>query len=106
MKVSNKISNPTQNTDSAKTAKVGAEAILEGKKGKSSIDAGEMSASARVDLSSRAQDIKKARELASPSDIDEAKVSRLQKMIDAGEYKVNAEAIADRLLDEQMKMPN
>ncbi|MCB0413992.1 MAG: flagellar biosynthesis anti-sigma factor FlgM, partial [Bdellovibrionales bacterium] len=29
---------------------------------------------------------------------------RLQKMIDEGSYKVNAEAIADRIVDEHIKM--
>ena len=81
----------------------GLEAALEGKT-KSSADIG---SSSKVELSSRAQDIKKAKELATPGsdDIDEAKVARLQAMIDSGGYKINAEAIADRLLDEHTKMP-
>lgn len=50
--------------------------------------------------------MKRAKEIATPSnDIDESKVARLQKMIDAGEYRVDAEAIADKLLDEHLKMP-
>jgi negative regulator of flagellin synthesis FlgM len=50
--------------------------------------------------------MKRAKELATPSkDIDEAKVARLQAMIDSGKYKMDAAAIADRLVDEQMKMP-
>jgi negative regulator of flagellin synthesis FlgM len=60
--------------------------------------------SSKVDLSSRAQDIRKAKELATPKagDIDEAKVARLQKLIDAGKYNVDAEAVADRLVDEHL----
>jgi negative regulator of flagellin synthesis FlgM len=90
--------------EAAKTAKVnGLEAALEGKKAKSSADLGSAS---RVAVSSRAQDMQKAKELATPNnDIDEAKVARLQALIDKGEYKINAEAIADRLLDEHTKMP-
>jgi negative regulator of flagellin synthesis FlgM len=110
MKVTGKISNQPQPMASAETSKAGksgaADAI-----DKSSIKSGsgigglDKADSARVELSQRAQDIKKAKELATPSnDIDEAKVARLQKMIDEGKYKIDAEAIADRLLDEHMKM--
>lgn len=88
--------------DIAKSKASGLEQILEGKT-KSTADIG---SSSRVELSPRAQDIKKAKELATPDDsIDEAKVARLQALIDSGSYKVNAEAIADRLLDEHTKMP-
>jgi flagellar biosynthesis anti-sigma factor FlgM len=47
----------------------------------------------------------RAKELATPSDsIDEAKVARLQRMIDEGKYRVDSGAVADRLLDEHLKM--
>jgi len=109
MKVSNKIPNSMQNTpEAAKAGKTAsAEAMLGAKKSKtSSVGEADIAQSARVDLSSRAQDIKKAKELATAGEsIDEAKVARLQALIDSGKYKVDAEAIADRLLDEHMKMP-
>jgi flagellar biosynthesis anti-sigma factor FlgM len=63
--------------------------------------------SARVDVSDRAQHMQKAKELASGGDdIDEAKVARLQKMIDDGNYKVDADAVADRLIDTHMQFPD
>lgn len=109
MKVSNKLPNAMQNAEAAKSAKAsGPESILDTKKSRASsaVSGAEISQSAKVDVSQRAQDIKRAKELATPSnDIDEAKVARLQALIDSGKYKVDAEAIADRLLDEQMKMP-
>ena len=107
MKVSNKPSGAMQNAEALKTRTVGAESILEAKKGKSStVESGEMAKSARVDVSTRAQDIRKAKELATPNNgVDDAKVARLQALIDKGEYKVNADAIAERMLDEHMKMP-
>lgn len=94
-----------QNAEAAKASKTGgAEALLDSKKAKSS--GAELAGSARVELSARAQEMAKAKELATPSnDIDEAKVARLQKLIDEGKYKVDAQAIAERLLDEHMKMP-
>lgn len=62
----------------------------------------EMGAS-KVDLSPRAQEMKKIKEaaLAAP-DINEEKVARLQKLIDAGEYKVDAKDISDKMVDEAM----
>lgn len=109
MKVtSNKLPNTMPASTSAageasKAKAAGLEKALENAKTKSTADLG---SSSKVELSSRAQDIKRAKELATPSnDIDEAKVARLQALIDKGEYKVNAEAIADRLLDEHSKMP-
>lgn len=110
MKVSPKISpnaNPSSSSLSGaeKASKAsGPESLLDTKsKGVSSADLG---SSSKVELSSRAQDIKRAKEIAmSAPDVDEAKVARLQAMIDKGQYKVNAEAVAERLLDEHSKMP-
>ncbi len=112
MKVTGKMPNTAQAGEAAKSARTGgADSIFDSKKTKGSRGADGGGAlggadSARVDLSSRAQDMARAKELATPNDnIDEAKVARLQKLIDAGKYKVDAEAIADRLVDEHSKMP-
>lgn len=73
---------------------------------KDRIFSSETDAPARLDFSERAQQIKKAKELATPDmSVDEEKVARLQKMIDEGNYKVDAEAIADSLVDEHLLMP-
>lgn len=111
MKVSNnKLPNAGLTAPNAETAKStkaqGLDGLGETKKAKSpAVATGEMAASSRVEVSQRAQDIKKAKELATPGDsVDEAKVARLQALIDSGKYKVNAEAVAERLLDEHSKM--
>jgi negative regulator of flagellin synthesis FlgM len=113
MKVSNNLpGSPSalKSSDTGLSSKVGSKAVspeglLDTKSTGGSSKAGMMDSS-RVDVSSRAQEMRKAKELATPSDsIDEAKVARLQKMIDEGNYKIDAEAIADRLVDEHMKMP-
>ena len=63
--------------------------------------------SANVNVSERAQMMQKAKELALKADnVDEAKVARLQKLIDEGKYKVDADAIADRLVDEHLAIPD
>lgn len=105
MKISNKMPGAMQNVDTGRAGKLdGADALLDTRKARKSAAPLEGDSS-HVQLSPRAQDILKAKELATPSSgIDEAKVARLQKLIDQGNYKVDAEAIADRLLDEQSKM--
>ena len=59
--------------------------------------------SVKVDFSSRAQDAKRIKEIAiAAPDVDQSKVDKFQKLIDAGQYKVNAKAVADRLVDEHL----
>lgn len=66
---------------------------------------GDINSSTKVDLSPRARDIQKAKELATPSDsINEEKVARLQKLIDSGEYEIDADAIAGKMIDEHSLM--
>jgi flagellar biosynthesis anti-sigma factor FlgM len=63
--------------------------------------------SSSVHVSERAQMMQKAKDIASqPMTVDEAKVARLQKMIDEGTYKTDAAAIADRLVDAHMALPD
>ncbi len=107
MKVTNNIPGAKQSSDTVKTgkAKSSESESLQDRPIKSDVSAGKAAQNERIDLSSRAQDIKKAKEMATPANgIDEAKVARLQSLIDSGRYKVDADAIADRLLDEHSKM--
>lgn len=62
----------------------------------------ETAGSAKVAVSSEAQAMQKAKSIASKSTVDEAKVARLQKLIDEGKYKVDAKAVSDRLVDEHL----
>lgn len=59
---------------------------------------------AKVQLSDRAQEMNRIKELAKAApDIDEAKVARLQKQIDEGTYKVDAKSIADKMVDDHIE---
>ena len=59
--------------------------------------------SSKVEVSSRAQDMKRIKDIATATpDVDEAKVAKFQKMIDEGKYQVNAEAVADKMVDDHM----
>jgi negative regulator of flagellin synthesis FlgM len=67
--------------------------------------AAELGASSKVDVSPKAQEAKKIKELAMAApDVDEAKVARFRQMIDEGKYKVDAKAVADRLVDEELAL--
>lgn len=77
------------------------------KRGKTqSASPSEMMDATRLQLSPQARQINKAKEIASQDSVDEAKIARLQKMIDSGEYKVDAEAVADKLVNEHLLLPS
>lgn len=64
-------------------------------------------AASRVDVSEQAQQAKKIKEIAmSVPDVDSEKVARFRKMIDDGTYKVDARAVADRMVDEHLETQN
>lgn len=109
MKVTNnRVGGANPGVDGAKSAKTDSLSAL-GKDKKISGVGGKAEAknSAKIDLSERAQMMQKAKEIAGrPDSVDEAKVARLQKLIDEGKYKVDADAIADRLVDEHLSIPD
>lgn len=58
----------------------------------------------KVQLSPRVQDIKKIKELAKNApDVDADKVAKFKQMIADGKYKVDAKAVADKMVDEHLK---
>lgn len=66
---------------------------------------GKNNSSAKVDVSPRAQEAKRIKELAMAApDVDEAKVAKFRQLIDDGKYKVDAKAVADRMVDEQLSL--
>jgi len=108
MKVDHKVGSSLPNVDTAKTGmagKVSNKSSLEKLIAPRDEESSAVGGSAKVDVSDRAQMMQKAKELASHNSVDEAKVARLQKMIDEGKYKTDASAIADRLVDEHMSFP-
>ena len=67
-------------------------------------DALENAGASKVDLSPRAQEAKRIKEIAmSTPDVDAEKVARFQKAIDDGNYKVDSKAVADRMVDEHLE---
>lgn len=70
--------------------------------GAKSVEAG-ASQAAQVQVSDRAQEAKRIKELATATpDVDMAKVEKFRQLIDSGKYKVDARAVADRMVDEHL----
>lgn len=61
--------------------------------------------SAQVSLSQQAQQIQQATDIAKQESVDEKKVAMLQNLIDSGKYKIDSAKVADKLVDEHLKMP-
>lgn len=105
----NKLGQNLSVRDSAKAENAGAAGALKESKLKSdslgALDgASRSNPASKVEISSRAHDIKKAKEIAmSTPDVDEAKVARLQKLIDEGKYKTDSAGTADKMVDEYLK---
>ena len=110
MKVDSKVNNSAAqiqglNTSKANEAKKGKESALAGL-GENPA-AGNAKAlkqeAARIQLSEKVQDMKKAKELASQTpDVDAEKVKKFQALIDSGNYKVDSKKIADKLVDDHL----
>lgn len=62
---------------------------------------------AKVEVSSRAQEAQKIKELAMATpDVDMQKVEKFRRLIDSGQYKVDAQAIADKMVDDHLETKN
>lgn len=58
---------------------------------------------ARPEISAKGREFAQAKEVASHApDVREEKIARLKEMINAGKYKVDAHAVADRMVDEHL----
>jgi negative regulator of flagellin synthesis FlgM len=57
----------------------------------------------KVAVSNRAQEAKKIKEMAlAAPDVDQAKVEKFRKLIEDGKYKVDAKAVADKMVDDEL----
>jgi negative regulator of flagellin synthesis FlgM len=72
-------------------------------KNKEAITQGAKDQSAKIDLSPRAQQMRKAKDIAmSTPDVDSDKVKKFQDLIDKGLYKVDAKKVADKMVDDSL----
>lgn len=104
MKVSNPSTSNLKGMDTVQTNKT--DTFKKSPGAKPGVDSAAVKDSSQVNVSTRAQALQKAKEIASDQSVDEAKVARLQKLIDEGKYKVDAQAVADKMVDTHMSFPD
>jgi negative regulator of flagellin synthesis FlgM len=109
MRVSQSGNNPITEKDLSSAAKTEKGAQVRGKR----IDTKEQAQNtdqvggtpgAKTEISGRAKEMAKAMEVASSTpDVREDKIAELKRRISAGKYNVDADAIADKMVDEHIK---
>ncbi|MGE3973385.1 MAG: flagellar biosynthesis anti-sigma factor FlgM [Bdellovibrionales bacterium] len=100
MKITPKATNGTYSAENASQSAKSTKTKVDGKAANPLADLG---SSAKVDISSRSQDIKKSFDIAKKApDVDEAKVAKYQGLIDSGKYKVDSAKVADKMVDEML----
>ena len=98
-----KVKNSPTNVAGLDTARVDKVNIKDKKQSVGASSTEELASAAKVELSSRAQDMKKIKDIAMAApDVNADKVARLQKLIDEGKYKVDGKAVADKMVDEHL----
>lgn len=106
MKITPKASNssyPAQDTGKASKTLGSTESKSKSPLSDLGTQAAALGGSSKLDLSSRAQDVKKAFDIAKKApDVDEAKVAKYQNLIDSGKYSVDAGKVADKMVDEML----
>jgi len=61
--------------------------------------------SAKINVSQNARDINRIKEVAMAApDVDQQKVAKFKELINSGKYEVNAQAIADRMVDQELAL--
>lgn len=104
MKVNSATTQPIQKKDvagaaGAKRTDKGAEAAAASRAGTAAVDSG----AAKPEISARAREFSQAKDVAAKApDVREDRIAELKKKIASGNYQVNAQAIADKMVDEHM----
>ena len=110
MKVSNHTQSQIQGQTNATNAKskAGASRVGGASDAKSDLKSlapdAEAVGAAKLELSSKARELNRAKEIAKAGpDVDEARIAKFQQLIDSGKYKVNSQQVADKMVDEHVK---
>lgn len=106
MRVNQTQTNSAQGAEVSNARKSGkAESTQGAKKGEARSADAAPPEGAKAEISSRAKDMARAREVADATpDVREEKIAELKKRIAEGRYNVKADAIADKLVDDHIKM--
>ena len=104
MKINPNIATGSSGIQSAETKK-SEKTKLSGYENTESATSGLKSESSKSEISSRAKDMAKAKQVASEApDVREAKIAALKEQIKNKTYNVSADAIADKLVDDHIRL--
>lgn len=112
MRVSNS-NNPIQGSEISHAGKAGkADATKDAKRvdrakvgDAETASAGRSSGGARAEISAKGREFAAAKAVADGApDVREEKIAELKRKIAAGQYKVDADAVADRMVDDHIRM--
>lgn len=99
MKINQSGSNPVQTSETSAAKKTGRTT-----KARDGQPAGKTDG-AKAEISPRAREAATAKAVASDApDVREAKIAELKRRIDAGNYKLDATAVADRMVNEDIQL--
>ena len=106
MRGSSTTSNPVQNAEVAGAKQAGKANAAKEKKTKSpETSSSTIEGSVNAQLSAKGKEFARVKAVAdSVPDVREAKVQELKKKIEAGKYNVDADALAERMVSEHLKM--
>lgn len=106
MKVNPSGSNPVQGSEVSGAKKTDkAEKSQKAKSTNASAEAAASSGAVKADISARGKEFARAKEVAGAApDVREEKIAELKRRIAAGKYGVDADAVADKLVDDHIQM--
>ena len=100
----NQAGNPVQGAETSAAKRAGkASAAQEGKQAEKKASTS-LSDSVKPEISARGKEMAQAKAIASQApDVREEKIAELKRRISAGAYEVDADAVADRMVDDHLK---
>ena len=108
MKVGHSGSYPIQKNESApaqKTTQGAATQTAKKAQATQSQEASKNTSGARTDLSAKAKEFSHAKKIAAQTpDVREERVAELKRRIAEGSYQIDADSVADRLVDDHLRM--
>lgn len=110
MKVNQTGNKPTQSTDVSNSKQIDQSSRAQNTKKNEKVSSTESEAQpnshTRTEISSRGKELAQAKAMAMDTpDVREDRVADLKKRIADGSYKINSSAIADRMLEEHLRLP-
>lgn len=110
MKVNQTGSKPTQSTDVSSSKQMDQSSRAQNTKKNEKVNSTESEVQAnphaRTEISSRGKELAQAKSIALDTpDVREDRVADLKKRIADGSYKINSSAIADRMLEDHLRLP-